>query len=201
MLFPTLSQPSQWVSRAGYQTARRQETTTSSGDPRHDRHRTDWAAAAAAAGGRLSQRGHERSRVLPAERPSSPGLDKSRCLRIGLPWPAEEGHLSPPLLSWQLCLFPQGWAYPAGAGAHAAWRPGMCALQEMGFVVPPCGGDLMIPQRREQRSYRQKDQMTKNPATHIIIRPGACGALLCAGLSVARHLGRITGQRHVQDGN
>lgn len=78
--------------------------------------------------------------------------------------------------------------------------------RKWGLSYRPAGGDLMIPQRREQRSYRQKDQMTKDPATHIIIRPGPvvrCCALLCAVVrwAVARHLGRVTGQRHVQDGN
>lgn len=103
---------------------------------------------------------------LRGSRVPCPQARESRSPRIGLSWPAEDGHLSPPLLSWQLCLFPQGWVYPAGAAARCLGDPYCVPYRNGGRgskVVPPAGG-LMIPQSPGQRSYRQKDQMTKTPA-------------------------------------
>lgn len=122
------------VSRPGIRLHDGQETTTS-GDPRHDRQTTGrcwcWPLIA-----------EERSRVLPAERPSSPGPERSRSpLGLALPWPAEEGHLSPPLLSWQSVSLPTGLGLPRG---RARMLPGgpvrYVCLTGWGEVVPPAGG-------------------------------------------------------------
>ncbi|KAI7775981.1 hypothetical protein LA080_006053 [Diaporthe eres] len=79
--------------------------------PQETRDTTDGQLGGAGAG-RLSQkRGHE-SCLLRG--PSSPGPERSRSPRIGLPWPAEEGHLSPPLLSWQSVSLPTGLGLPRG---------------------------------------------------------------------------------------
>lgn len=54
-----------------------------SGDPRHDRTQTNGGLLVLA---QLIAHGHE---PCPLRRPRAPGLEKSRCPRIGLPWPAE----------------------------------------------------------------------------------------------------------------
>lgn len=103
------------------------------------------------------ERGHE-SCLLRG--PSSPGPERSRCPRIGLSWPAEEGHLSPPLLSWQSCVsLPTGLGLPRG---RARMLPGdpvtVCVPYRMGGGRAALRGliDLMIPQRREQRRLSTK---------------------------------------------
>lgn len=134
-----------------------------SGDPRHDRRSDRQRTGCLLVWPAYRSRGHES--FLPAERLSSPGPQarESRSPRIGLSWPAEEGHLSSPLLSWQLCLFPQGWVYPAGAAACCLGTRIVCLTGIGGRGCTACGGpdDTPLP---GQRSYRQKDQMTKTPA-------------------------------------
>lgn len=138
---------------------------------------------------------------LRGSRVPCPQARESRSPRIGLSWPAEEGHLSPPLLSWQLCLFPQGWVYPAGAAARCLGDP-YCVPYRNGewgawlyrLVVPPAGG-LMIPHCQDsQRSYRQKDQMTKTPADPAYHHLSLSMYLQVLYRCCARHLRRITGQ-------
>lgn len=143
-----------------------------SGDPRHDRRsdrQTNWVLCWS--GQLIAAEVTSPSCPMRGSRVPCPQARESRSPRIGLSWPAEEGHLSPPLLSWQLCLFPQGWVYPAGAAARCLGDP-YCVPYRNGewgawlyrLVVPPAGG-LMIPHCQDsQRSYRQKDQMTKTPA-------------------------------------
>lgn len=184
-----------------YQDCTMAEDHELSGDPRHDR-RSDRQTTGCFAGlASLSQRSHES--FLPDERLSSPcpQARESRSPRIGLLWPAEEGHLSPPLLSWQLCLFPQGWVYPAGAAARCLGDP-YCVPYRNGewgawlyrLVVPPAGG-LMIPHCQDsQRSYRQKDQMTKTPADPAYHHLSLSMYLQVLYRCCARHLRRITGQ-------
>lgn len=124
--------------------------------PQETRDKTDGRTDNWVLGWPASRRGHE---SFPLRGPSSPGPQARESRpppRIGLTRPAEGGHLSPPLLSWQLCLCPQGWAVPRGRAARCLGDPYCVPYRSWGpWLYSPAVG-LMIPQSRDSAAIDKR---------------------------------------------